>query len=127
MEIYQEDTFENTVLYEEGLMTFLLIQINELNKTLVEKGISDKKLREDICQSFFYCFSMFIDANWFEESGKKLYTLIGFAEREGDEGNLKSLYITKSFTALNEYKVGLIMDYFNEMKEDISQIKKGFD
>ena len=127
MELFQEDTFENTVLYEESLMTFLLIQIDELNKTLIEKGISDKKLRVEICQSFFYCFSMSIDANWFEESGKKLYTLIGFAEREGEIGELKNLYITKDFTSLNEFKVGMIMDYFDEMNEDISQIKKGFD
>lgn len=127
MEIFQEDTFENTVLYEEGLLTFLLIQIDELNKTLIEKGISDKKLREDICQSFFYCFSMSIDANWFEKNGKKLYPLIGLAERDKETGEIKNLFITKSFTALNEYKVGQIKDYFNEMSEDISQVKIGSD
>lgn len=127
MEIFQEDTSENAELYEESLMTFLLIQIDELNKTLIEKDISDKKLREDICQNFFYCFSIIVDAGWIEEQDKKLYPLISFVERNEDTFEMKKLYLTKNFTSLREYKVGLVNDYFGEMNEDISQIKKGFD
>lgn len=133
MEILHDeaDTLEVT---DQLLIDFVIVQIDHLNKVLLENGIADKEVRRKICYGFFYYFSYFIDAGWIKKNDKKFFPLVCLAERKevGEEykgtgflGEIELLHVPTDATSQNEYYGGNIDYYFDDIHENVSEIKIG--
>lgn len=125
------DTLELT---DPLLIDFVILQIDNLNKTLLENGVLDKETRRKICYGFFYNFSYFIDAGWIKKNNEKYFPLVCLAKRkETDEklketsflGEIELIHVPTDVTSQNEYYGGNVDYYFDDINENVSEIKIG--
>ena len=115
--------------YEEMAATLQCIQIKMLNDVLRQHGIIKTELREKICGDFTFALGDFIDRNWFETEGRRLFPLICFTETfldsDTDPANLGNVYLPSTMFSFHEYAFGNISYFFEEHGENIPDLDTG--
>lgn len=129
MQIEHNDS--HTLEFIDGAaMSFLALTISRLNEALVANGVTSEAVRQRICASFLFDFAYHHDAGWLMHDDRKLNPITSFAERAapGDEetlGVITCLHVPTDATAWHEYAHGVVSQFFEDDREQISEIQFG--
>lgn len=132
MEIIHND--DNTVnLTDLLLIDATVIGIDRLNRALIENGVSDTETRKKICETVTFDIAYLVDAGWIEREGKRYFPKVCLAEREvvvEDEATMgldeiQRLHVPTEASSMHEYALGNVDYYFEELGEELSEIKFG--
>lgn len=88
--------------------SYLLIEIERLDKTLLKNGIAQKKKRRDICEEYFFGFCDFLDEGKIRVSGEDTYVTLAFPKKSTNSSLHESIY-------------SLIGDYYEKNKKGVTQ------
>lgn len=115
--------------HENMAIDYQCLEIARLNEVLKRHGITDKKLRQEICSEYIFDNSYFLDAGWFQREGKRFYPQICFAEREENPeenlGSIQVLHVPTQDYELHDSAFADIDWYFEDRNEDASEIQTG--
>jgi len=125
MEVIHND--DHTIHFvEEVLINFVILQVENLNLVLKENGITEKGIRQKICEKFFFEFSESIDSCYLRKEEKLFSPVICFGEFQNKESllvdEINKLHVPTKAISLHESALGNSDWYFEEANEDTSEI-----
>lgn len=122
MEVVQSDD------YEELAATYQVLMMHWLNTSLRESGVTDVGQRRRIVADFCGRFGGWHDQYWFENpGGNMVFPLIAFST-DGpatamDLDQLRTVNFPNRSFSFSEYASGNILHYFEELREDVGEIR----
>jgi hypothetical protein len=121
------DTLE---FLDESAMTFMALTVHRLNSALIECGVDNAALRQEVCARFLFEFAYHHDAGWLSQGGQKLFPMVIFAKRlnpKEDEnlGGIAEIHVPTPASSWHEYAHGVVSQYFEESAEKVDDISFG--
>ena len=112
--------------YEEAMIDYQLVVIDILNKALIENGIEDAELRQNICSSFDSRQSPLLDQGWLKGATEKVFPEVVFSKRTfcQDEGllDMEEVILPEYASNFHEYGAGSLEEYFGESDQKLSNL-----
>jgi len=129
MRVVHED--EDTIEFlDEAAMTFMTLTVHRLNTALVESGVSDAAVRQEVCAKFLFEFAYHHDAGWLSQGETKLYPMVVFAKRRTPKktenlGAIAEIHVPTQASSWHEYAQGVVSQYFEEASESVEAVSFG--
>ena len=128
MKVEHSDTDTLEFLDSAG-MAFMTLTVHRLNAALIEQGIADSGVREEICSKFLFGFAYHHDAGWLMQDDRQVFPMVVLAERRKpgpDEnlGKIRTLHVPTQASSWHEYACGVVSEYFSA-NESAAGIRRG--
>jgi hypothetical protein len=75
---------EDHELHDSLRAHFQTVDVQHLNASLIENGITDLELRKKILADYFFTAGLFFDGGWFEADGRRWWPVVCFREVSSD-------------------------------------------
>jgi hypothetical protein len=129
MRVIHEDN-DTIEFLDEAAMTFMALTVHRLNSALIESGVDNVALRQEVCAKFLFEFAYHHDAGWLSQGGQKLFPMVTFAKRRSSKedenlGGIAEIHVPTPASSWHEYAHGVVSQYFEEAAERVDDISFG--
>ncbi len=121
MEIKQGD------IHDSLCATYQTLEVARLNSVLKKCGISNVKMRRQICEEYFFDSGYFLDSCWFVDQGRRFRPGVYFAHIGSHANETYTVYLPDQSvgTMFHDYAHGASAWLFDDHAENASEVETG--
>lgn len=120
---------DRSEIYESFAAAFQCLEIEALSRVLADHGITDSAIRQKICGDFIAASAAMLDRGWIREDGAVVHPVLCFAKGSAPLGAITapaSLLLPSQEFSFEEYVGGNLYHFFEEKRENLSDLERGF-